>query len=77
VAAGSLDRPDARNLLDTFRSIDAVFQIFSFSELREVLGVQLLLQQREKARQEKNWPLADKLRVELIAKGVCVQDAKN
>jgi cysteinyl-tRNA synthetase len=76
VAAGTIDGPGARHLLDTFRGIDTVLQIFSFNELREDPGIQALLQQRETARKEKNWPLADKLRDELISKGVCVQDAR-
>jgi cysteinyl-tRNA synthetase len=36
--------------------------------------VQRLLRQRDKARSEKNWDLADKIRDELRLRGILVQD---
>ena len=35
-----------------------------------------LMEKRQKARQEKNWAEADKIRDEILAKGYTVQDTK-
>lgn len=76
VTSGEIDKPGAQSLLEIFRSLHAVLQVFSFSEAIEDASLEPLIHQREKARKEKNWELADKLRNELIARGVCIQDTK-
>lgn len=76
LSRGSIDSCDAGKLLETFRAIDAVLHIFDFSDSREDPEIQDLIARREKARQEKDWTLADKLRDELSSRGVCVQDQK-
>ena len=61
-------------MIDGFRSIDTVLNQFNFLDEYADPEVQRLLSQRDKARAEKNWDLADKLREELKSRGVLVQD---
>jgi len=48
--------------------------IFNFFDQYSDPDVQRLLNQRDKARSEKNWDLADKIRNQLKSRGVIVQD---
>jgi len=65
---------DASKIVDGFRSIDAVLNIFNFFDQYSDPEVQRLLNQRDKARSEKNWDRADEIRNELKSRGVIVQD---
>lgn len=76
VVDGQLDQADAEKLLEGFRGINTVLQVFDFSRTCEDAHIQSLMEAREKARKEKNWELADTLRNELTLLGVCVQDQK-
>ncbi|MDX9786730.1 MAG: cysteine synthase [Desulfobacterales bacterium] len=76
IAEGRIDPTDAEKILDCFQGINSVLQIFDFSRPRNDAHIQSLIQAREAARKEKNWNLADKLRDELAALNICVQDQK-
>jgi cysteinyl-tRNA synthetase len=65
---------DALRIIEVFRRIDAVLNVFHFFDDYSDPEVQRLLNKRDKARSEKNWDLADKLREELKSKGIRVQD---
>jgi cysteinyl-tRNA synthetase len=65
---------DASKLVEGFRSIDTVLNQFDFFDDYDDPKVQRLLRQRDKARSEKNWDLADKIRDELRLRGILVQD---
>ncbi|MGD9239778.1 MAG: cysteine--tRNA ligase, partial [Desulfobacterales bacterium] len=69
-----LHSKDASKIVDGFRSIDAVLNIFNFFDYYADPEIQRLLNQRDKARFEKNWALADEIRNELKSRGVIVQD---
>jgi cysteinyl-tRNA synthetase len=71
-----LGSDDAAKILDAFRNIDSVLKIFNFETERYEPEVKHLLQEREKARSEKNWTLADKIRDQLLEKGVTIKDHK-
>jgi cysteinyl-tRNA synthetase len=71
-----LHSKDASKIVDGFRSIDAVLNIFNFFDQYSDPEVQRLLNQRDKARSEKNWDLADEIRNELKSRGIIVQDQK-
>ena len=71
-----LDKNDASKILDAFRNLDAVLKIFDFEDAVDDLDVQGLIKEREQARLEKNWELADKMRDQLKAKGITVKDSK-
>jgi cysteinyl-tRNA synthetase len=65
---------DASKMIEGFRSVDTVLNQFNFFENIADPKVQRLLSQRDKARSQKNWVLADKIRDELRSKGILVQD---
>jgi cysteinyl-tRNA synthetase len=69
-----LSPEDALKMIEGFRSIDTVLNQFKFFDDTADPEVQRLLRQRDKARLQKKWDLADKLRDELRSRGVIVQD---
>jgi cysteinyl-tRNA synthetase len=71
-----LQPKDASKIVDGFRGIDAVLNIFNFFDHYSDPEIQRLLDQRDRARLEKNWDLADKIRDELRLRGILVQDQK-
>ena len=64
----------ALKMVEGFHSVDTVLNLFNFFDDYADPKIQRLLSQRDKARAEKNWDLADKLREELSSRGVIVQD---
>ena len=63
-------------ILSAFKSVDAVLGIFDFEPVHTDPNVRQLLDQRQAARQAKNWAKADALRQELEKLGVAVRDDK-
>jgi cysteinyl-tRNA synthetase len=61
-------------MVEGFHSVDTVLNLFNFFDNYADPKVQRLMSQRDKARAEKNWDLADKLRDELRSLGILVQD---
>ena len=77
VAEGRMDARGAGRLLALLRDLDAVMAIFDFSAAGDVPAeARDLIQARERARAERNWVRADRIRDELLARGIRVQDAK-
>ncbi|MFZ5568940.1 MAG: cysteine--tRNA ligase [Thermodesulfobacteriota bacterium] len=74
---GHINAPDAEKIIETFRGIDEVLKIFDFSNMYADSEIQRMLQARDKARLEKNWQLADKIRQSLIEHGIAVHDTKS
>jgi cysteinyl-tRNA synthetase len=66
----------ASKIVDEFRRIDAVLNIFDFVDADADPEIQQLIKKRDKARSEKNWELADQIRNELRSQGVIIQDQK-
>ncbi len=71
-----IDTDSALKIVDAFRNIDSVLRIFDFEDELYDPEVQRLIKERDKARLEKNWNLADKIRDQLTARGVTVKDRK-
>jgi cysteinyl-tRNA synthetase len=65
---------DASKIIEGFHGVDIVLNLFNFSDDTADPKVQRLLSQRDKARSEKKWELADKIREELRSLGIQVQD---
>jgi cysteinyl-tRNA synthetase len=65
---------DASKMIEGFHAVDLVLNLFNFFDDIADPNVQRLLSQRDKARSEKNWELADKIREELRSLGIRVQD---
>jgi len=71
-----LDPEGASKIIDTFRGIDSVLKIFDFKDDIHDPEAQRLMEQRDQARREKNWDLADRIRDQLTARGINVKDRK-
>lgn len=71
-----LDSDGALKVVDEFRNIDAVLEIFNFKDEVYDPEVQHLIVKRDKARLEKNWDFADKIRDQLRGLGINVKDRK-
>ncbi|RPJ11163.1 MAG: cysteine--tRNA ligase, partial [Desulfobacteraceae bacterium] len=71
-----IDAGGASKIIEAFRFIDSVLNIFEFSDRSFDPEVKRLLKEREKAREEKNWALADSIREQLESMGVKVRDHK-
>ncbi len=73
---GLIDPAGAEKILEAFRNINLVLNIFDFQDNFSDPYVQKLIREREKARSEKNWALADKIRNKLLDRGITVRDQK-
>jgi cysteinyl-tRNA synthetase len=74
--AFKIDAAGASRILDTFRVIDSVLGCLRCDATKYAPEVRQFIEDRERARSEKNWALADKLREQLRSLGVTVQDRK-
>ena len=72
----SLDTEDAAKILQAFHQIDTVLHVLHADPPLVSADVQELIEKRNLARQEKNWPLADHIRDELLARGFTPKDGK-
>ncbi len=72
-----LGTESAKKLLGCFKDMDAVLRIFNFDKMLEhPEDIQNLIKDREQAREENNFELADRIREKLTALGVNVHDKK-
>ena len=68
---------DAQRLLATFREINEILQVFEFDRKQEYSRkVTALMEERDAARNAKDWDRADRLRDEIQALGVVLHDKK-
>lgn len=72
-----MDRESAVRLLEGFRELDRILQLFDFSKKTEYSPeVRALIEEREAARRQKDWDRADSLRTRLEDMGIPVHDKK-
>jgi len=71
-----IDAAGASKVLDVFRSIDAVLGFLEFEKDVDDPTIQELIITRKQARSKQNWELADRIRNQLSARGIIVQDEK-
>jgi cysteinyl-tRNA synthetase len=74
VLEGDIDGAGAEKVLDTLARINTVVNIFKFEDETENPAVQQLMAERTRARQAKDWALADRLRDQLLEMGVVPRD---
>jgi cysteinyl-tRNA synthetase len=70
-------RPDEREqraILDVMRTIDDVLGVMNFEERHLDKDVERLLEDRNRARDRKDWKESDRIREELSKRGIMVQD---
>ena len=73
----NIDEAGARKVLDSLDGINAVVNLFIFDDPAQDPAVQELMKQRNQARLDKDWALADQLRDQLLAMGVVIRDGKS
>jgi cysteinyl-tRNA synthetase len=71
-----LDQAGARRIIDAFKGVDTVVNIFDFEQQPQDAQVEKLILEREEARRRRDWKLADQIRERLSAMGVEVRDKK-
>jgi len=71
-----LDQAGVRRIMDAFKRVESVLNIFDFEQQPQDPQVKTLLLEREEARQKKDWKLADQIRERLATMGVEVRDKK-
>lgn len=71
-----LDPAGTRRIIDAFKRVDAVLNIFEFEQKSQDAQVKKLILEREEARRMSDWKLADRIRERLTAMGVEVRDRK-
>jgi cysteinyl-tRNA synthetase len=76
VQDGQIDAAGAGKIIDAFRSLDSVLNLLEFEDAAADPAVQAVIEERQRARAERNWPLADRLREQLREMGVVVQDGE-
>ncbi|MDL2124139.1 MAG: cysteine--tRNA ligase [Deltaproteobacteria bacterium] len=74
IAISSLDRSGANSVLDTLKTINMVFNVFNFESQEFAPEILALLQERNIARNRKDWVRADEIRDILRSKGIMLKD---
>jgi len=78
ISRGKVYRKDAENLISFIRFTDKILAVLPEEEKETLtIEVQEKIKIREKARVEKNYELADKIREELLRKGIILEDTKD
>ena len=78
ISQGNIHKDDAKNLLSALQSVDEVLGILSDRYEGDLpLEIAQKIQAREKARLEKNFAMADKIRQELVEEGILLEDTKD
>ncbi|MHB8765229.1 MAG: DALR domain-containing protein, partial [Deferrisomatales bacterium] len=74
LAEGELSRADADRVLETLRAMNRVLGVLEFEGPQRDDAVEARVAEREQARQAGDFERADRLRGELLARGVAVED---
>lgn len=72
----TFSQQDAAHVLRVLEHIDQVLGILPHADKQEIPEhIQQMVQQRNEARQQKNWALADSLREQLLTQGFIIEDS--
>ena len=77
IDARSLSTADARRAADAIRALDAVLGVTAPADDGLEPELQALLDERAAARASRDWAASDRLRDELLARGVAVEDSRD
>ncbi len=71
-----IGKEDAKEILKLLEEFDQVLAVLPLepSEIKIPQEIQIAMQKREKAREEKNWKLADELREYIYSEGYFIED---
>lgn len=76
IAEQAIAVSDASRIIEAFKKIDTVLNLFDFGDQMPEKEIQRLIEERDEARRNKNWRLADQIREALTARGIVVRDSK-
>ena len=73
----SLDKETIADLLSYFTKINGLLGILEFTKIEESIDLEIenLIEQRQTAKKEKNFALADSIRKDLLEKGISLEDS--
>jgi cysteinyl-tRNA synthetase len=77
IAEGKIGKKNAKEVLEVMKGFDSVLGVMSFEETSLDSEIEALIQKREEARNKKDFATADKIRDELKAKGIILEDTKD
>ena len=77
IEARQLSTADAGRVLATLRDIDQVLAVLPDVDAAVSADVQAILDQRTQARTDRDWAASDRLRDELAARGIAVEDTRD
>ncbi|SDO44382.1 cysteine--tRNA ligase [Desulforhopalus singaporensis] len=72
-----LDKDQKNYILESLKKLDRILNVFRLQGCPLAPDVNALIQKREQARLDKDWALADRVREELVQKGITVIDTEN
>jgi cysteinyl-tRNA synthetase len=73
---GSIGPVDAREVLAFMKRVDSVLGVFTFERGMLPAQIEELIQERVRAREEKNYKRADEIRDILLSRGVALEDTR-
>jgi cysteinyl-tRNA synthetase len=76
IAQKALDQTGAQQILDVFKGINDVLGIFDFEHTGIDPRAEALIRERDAARANKDWAMADQIREKLKAMGIDIKDQK-
>ncbi len=78
IDSNSISKTDAEYVISVLKKVDTVFGFIFFPEAVNLNKeeIEALIEERNKARKEKNFAKADAIRDELLQKGIILQDTK-
>jgi cysteinyl-tRNA synthetase len=76
VVEQGLNRAAAKQIIEAFKRVNSVLNIFDLEEKSRDSKVEKLILEREEARQRGDWKQADEIRDRLSAMGIAVRDRK-
>jgi cysteinyl-tRNA synthetase len=74
--ANKVSQTEAEQTLNLLKKLDTVLGFLPLEEKTEEVSpdLKVALEKRNQARKEKNWALADQMRVEILSKGYTIED---
>ena len=75
IAAGNIGSSSAEKVIDFLRQVNKILDVLDFEEEVNSEEVEALIAQRQAARADKNYALADDIRDKLVSRGIQVADS--
>lgn len=77
ICDSSIDQDQKQYILEAFEKVNNVLNVLKLEECLLPPEINILVKEREKARKQKNWALADDVRGELAKQGIGIVDTAN